>query len=128
MLYECSPENELSATYNNVRMFIIILLQGCDAYGFGAIFFGCLSMLIHGTVSYSRYKNIVYPHEGKGKFDGYKIELKSNLSKFFVIFSRALEELPIQLRASLLRCGNCFPFCHRYAWITFSLNLIDAHL
>ena len=39
--------------------------SGCDFYGFGAIFFGCLSMLIHGTASISRYKQVVHTHDGK---------------------------------------------------------------
>jgi hypothetical protein len=41
----------------------LLLLAGCNWYGFGAIFFGCLSMLLHGTISYTRYKTIVRPHD-----------------------------------------------------------------
>ncbi|XP_059093783.1 opsin-5-like [Tigriopus californicus] len=41
--------------------------NGCNWYGFGAIFFGCLSMLIHGSVSYSRLKNILYPTQAQWK-------------------------------------------------------------
>ena len=32
---------------------------GCNWYGFGAVFFGSLSMCIHGAVSFTRYKIIV---------------------------------------------------------------------
>ena len=36
------------------------IFSGCDLYGFGAIFFGCLDMLIHGSASISRYRSIVH--------------------------------------------------------------------
>ena len=42
-----------------------MFFKGCNWYGFGAIFFGCLSMLLHGTISYTRYKTIVRPHDRK---------------------------------------------------------------
>ena len=34
---------------------------GCNWYGFVAVFFGGLSMWIHGSVSYTRFKIIVQP-------------------------------------------------------------------
>ena len=36
------------------------IFSGCDLYGFGAIFFGCLDMLIHGSASISRYRSIIH--------------------------------------------------------------------
>ena len=43
----------------------IIYYLGCNWYGFGAVFFGGLSMCIHGTVAFTRYHIIV--HSGNGK-------------------------------------------------------------
>jgi hypothetical protein len=38
---------------------------GCDWYGFGAVFFGCSSLFLHGTIGFTRYKIIVCPSERK---------------------------------------------------------------
>ncbi len=46
----------------------LMFILGCNWYGFGAIFFGCLSMLLHGTISFTRYKTIVRPHDRKLQF------------------------------------------------------------
>ena len=35
---------------------------GCNWYGFGAMFFGCLSMVIHGSISLVRSLPIVQPY------------------------------------------------------------------
>merc|ERR1719225_930713 len=40
---------------------------GCNWYGFGAVFFGCLSMIIHGVISIVRYHSVLNPpHLNKG--------------------------------------------------------------
>lgn len=38
---------------------------GCNWYGFGAVLFGSLSMLVHGTVAFTRYRVIVHSSDGK---------------------------------------------------------------
>ena len=38
---------------------------GCNWYGFAAVFFGGFNMCMHGTIAYSRYRNIVYYKEGQ---------------------------------------------------------------
>ena len=35
------------------------IISGCNWYGFGAMFFGCLSMVIHGSISLVRCLPIV---------------------------------------------------------------------
>ena len=40
---------------------------GCNWYGFAAVFFGGFNMCMHGTIAYSRYKNIVDYKDGKWK-------------------------------------------------------------
>lgn len=39
-------------------------VSGCNWYGFGAMFFGCLSMVIHGSISLVRCLPIVHPNFG----------------------------------------------------------------
>ena len=41
-----------------------MLYSGCNWYGFGATFFGCLSMVIHGSISIVRCLPIVQPYAG----------------------------------------------------------------
>ena len=38
--------------------------SGCNWYGFGAMFFGCLSMVIHGSISLVRCVPLVHPDFG----------------------------------------------------------------
>ena len=40
----------------------IVSTSGCNWYGFGAMFFGCLSMVIHGSISLVRCLPIVQPY------------------------------------------------------------------
>ena len=63
--------NWLSTTYRLNKIWICRYIVcfpfflGCNWYGFGAIFFGCLSMMMHGTVSFSRYQSTVHPYDCK---------------------------------------------------------------
>ena len=43
-------------------IWIICFTPGCNWYGFGAMFFGCLSMVIHGSISLVRCLPIVKPY------------------------------------------------------------------
>ena len=38
---------------------------GCNWYGFGAMFFGCLSMVIHGSISLVRCLPVINPDLGR---------------------------------------------------------------
>ena len=50
-------------------MSLFIIWSGCNWYGFGAVFFGCLSMIIHGGISVVRYLSILHPkHTRTGRF------------------------------------------------------------
>ena len=42
----------------------LYFILGCNWYGFGATFFGCLSMVIHGSISMVRCLPIVQPYSG----------------------------------------------------------------
>ena len=44
---------------------VMKILSGCNWYGFGAVFFGCLSMLIHGGISVVRYLSILHPSHSR---------------------------------------------------------------
>ena len=53
-----------SALQVRVKVYYYICLvstSGCNWYGFGAMFFGCLSMVIHGSISLVRCLPIVQP-------------------------------------------------------------------
>ena len=50
---------------------MIFTFSGCNFYGFGAIFFGCLDMLIHGTAALSRYLMVVKSQDGEEKINVY---------------------------------------------------------
>ena len=41
---------------------------GCNFYGFGAVFFGCLDMMIHGTAALSRYLMVIKDQGGEATF------------------------------------------------------------
>ena len=43
-----------------------INLTGCNWYGFGAMFFGCLSMVIHGSISLVRCLPVTSSNFGHG--------------------------------------------------------------
>ena len=38
----------------------LTFVQGCNWSGFGAVFFGCISMVIHGSISVVRFGNKEY--------------------------------------------------------------------
>ena len=45
-----------------------IIYTGCNFYGFGAVFFGCLDMMIHGTAALSRYLMVIKDQGGEATF------------------------------------------------------------
>ena len=54
-----------SALQVRVKVYYYICLvstSGCNWYGFGAMFFGCLSMVIHGSISLVRCLPIIQPY------------------------------------------------------------------
>ena len=50
-----------------------VLTAGCNWYGFGAMFFGCLSMVIHGSISLVRSLPILQP------YNVHKLSLRATL-------------------------------------------------
>ena len=56
-IFSSSGEGKVKVLY-----VIVVSTPGCNWYGFGAMFFGCLSMVIHGSISLVRCLPIVQPY------------------------------------------------------------------
>ena len=72
---------------------------GCNWYGFAAVFFGGFNMCMHGTVAYSRYKNILHYKERDWK--DMKIHLRLLAAGLITAFVFALGKLYCKKNSTL---------------------------
>merc|ERR1719471_1551792 len=64
-MFSLSIHPMLIATSFGANSYAIFTTTGCNWYGFGAMFFGCLSMVIHGSISLVRCLPIVQSDFGQ---------------------------------------------------------------
>ena len=62
------PNHDFQLVVNCLICSKTILYTGCNFYGSGAVFFGCLDMMIHGTVALSRYLMVIKDQGGEATF------------------------------------------------------------
>ena len=64
ILFSLSIHPMLIATSFGADTLTLFSKQGCNWYGAGAVFFGCLSMIIHVTISVVRYLSVARGFSG----------------------------------------------------------------